>query len=126
GIPYGVHPDNPIDDHYVLDQDEVQQVVVLIGEINKKITEIAAANDLAVADIHAFLNKVKSGYVYNGIAISSAFITGNAFSLDGIHLTPIGNAIVANLFIDAINKQYKADVPKVDITQYRGVKYPNS
>lgn len=126
GIPYGVHPDNPIDDHYVLDQDEVQQVVALIGEINKKITEIAAANDLAVADVHAFLNKVKSGYIYNGIAISSAFITGNAFSLDGIHLTPIGNAIVANLFIEAINKQYKADVPKVDITQYRGVKYPNS
>jgi len=68
---------------------------------------------------------VKTGYNYNGIHISAAFITGNAFSLDGVHLTPMGNAIVANLFIDAINAKYNSKVPKVDISLYRGVKYPN-
>lgn len=126
GIPYGLHPANPIEDHYVLDSDEVKEVAARVKQLNAKIMEIAEENDLAVADVYAFLNKVKTGYVYNGIAISSAYITGNAFSLDGIHLTPIGNAIVANLFIDAINKQYKADVPKIDITSYRGIKYPNN
>lgn len=125
GIPYGVHPGNPIEDHYVLDRDEVKEVVALIQQINDKIKQIAEENDLALADVHEFLNKVKTGYVYNGMAISAAYISGNTFSLDGIHLTPIGNAIVANLFIDAINKQYSADVPKLDITSYRGVRYPN-
>ncbi|WP_258861905.1 hypothetical protein [Sphingobacterium spiritivorum] len=58
------------------------------------------------------------------MAVSNKFITGNAFSLDGIHLTPIGNAIVANVFIDAINSKYGSSVSKVDVSQFRGVKLP--
>jgi hypothetical protein len=60
-----------------------------------------------------------------GVGINSAFITGGAFSLDGIHLTPRGNAVIANVFIDAINAKYASTIPAIDITQYRGVKFPN-
>lgn len=121
----GTSPLNPVPDKDVLDADEVKLVAQRVVDINKEIKRIAASKSLAVADVYTFLNKVKTGYVYNGILISSAFITGNAFSLDGIHLTPMGNAIVANLFIDAINKTYSSSIPKVDISLYRGVKYPN-
>jgi len=124
-IPYGMHPLNPIEDKYVLDKAEVVEVSGRVKAFNDKIKAIADSKQLAVADVHAFLNKVKTGYNYNGIHISAAFITGNAFSLDGVHLTPMGNAIVANLFIDAINAKYNSKVPKVDISLYRGVKYPN-
>lgn len=124
-IPYGMHPLNPIEDKYVLDNAEAAEVSARVKAFNDKIKAIAESKGLAVADIHAFLNKVKAGYNYNGIHISAAFITGNAFSLDGVHLTPMGNAIVANVFIDAINAKYNSKVPKVDISQYRGVKYPN-
>src|SRR5690606_6469993 len=105
-IPYGMHPLNPIEDKYVLDKAEVVEVSGRVKAFNDKIKAIADSKQLAVADVHAFLNKVKTGYNYNGIHISAAFITGNAFSLDGVHLTPMGNAIVANLFIDAINAKY--------------------
>jgi len=125
GPGYGISPANPIEDHNVLDEAEVAQVSARVNEFNTVIKQVAESKSVAVADVHAFLNKVKGGYVYNGIGISSAFITGNAFSLDGVHLTPMGNAIVANLFIDAINKEYNASIPKVDISLYRGVKYPN-
>lgn len=124
GRPYGIHPGNPIEDKYVLDKDEATQVVERVNQINEIIKTIAKSKDLAVADVHAFLNKVKGGYIYNGVAISSAYITGNAFSLDGVHLTSMGNAIVANLFIEAINKQYKSTIPTVDISNYPGVKFP--
>ena len=95
-----------------------------IDQYNKKILEVAKSRDLAVADIHAFLNKVKNGYVYNGIVISNKYITGNVFSLDGVHLTPMGYAIMANIFIDAINTKYGTQLDKVDAIQYRGVKMP--
>lgn len=124
-IPYGMHPMNPIEDKYVLDKAEVAAVTARVKAYNDKIKAIATSKDLAIADVHAFLNKVKSGYNYNGVHISAAFITGNAFSLDGVHLTPMGNAIVANLFIDAINSKYDSKISKLDISQYRGVKYPN-
>ena len=124
-IPYGVHPLNPIDDQFVLDKAEIAEVSGRVKAFNERIKSIAEAKQLAVADVYSFLNKVKAGYNYNGVHISAAFITGNAFSLDGVHLTPMGNAIVANLFIDAINSKYDANVTKVDISKYRGVKYPN-
>jgi hypothetical protein len=44
--------------------------------------------------------------------------------LDGIHLTPRGNAIIANTFIDAINSKYSASVPHADVTKYSGLKFP--
>ncbi|MVZ66005.1 G-D-S-L family lipolytic protein [Sphingobacterium sp. DK4209] len=125
GPGYGLSPLNPVEDNLVLDEAEIVQVSTRVAEFNNVIKQVAESNSVAVADVHAFLNKVKTGYVYNGVGISSAFITGNAFSLDGVHLTPMGNAIVANLFIDAINNKYNASVPKVDISLYRGVKYPN-
>lgn len=120
----GVTPATPIHDHLVLDREEVKDVQERIGQFNRIIREVANAKDLAIVDVHAFFNKVKNGYAYNGIPISSAFISGNAFSLDGVHLTPIGNAIVANLFIDEINKKYNASIPKIDVSLYSGVKMP--
>lgn len=122
--PYGLHPNRPIEDKYVLDADEVAQVKERINEFNTIIKEIASNKNLAVADANAFLTRLKSGINYNGVGVSSAFITGNAFSLDGIHLTPMGNAIMANLLIDAINAKYKTKLGKIDATGYRGVKMP--
>ena len=122
--PYGLDPQNPIDDKYVLDEQEASELKSHIAEINKFIKEIAESKDLAVADASAYLTRLKNGITYNGLNVSSAFITGNAFSLDGIHLTPMGNAIMANLIIDAINSKYKTRLEKVDITGYRGVKMP--
>ncbi|MBE8713289.1 SGNH/GDSL hydrolase family protein [Sphingobacterium hungaricum] len=123
--PYGLHPLNPIEDQYVLDESEQATVATRVVEFNDVIKKVASDNDLAVADAYAFLNRVKSGIVVNGVNVSSSYITGNAFSLDGVHLTPLGNALTANLFIDAINAKYKSTIPKVDVSLYRGVIMPN-
>ncbi len=124
-IPYGLHPANPIEDIYVLDRDEVPEVVARVQQYNNVIRQAAERRDLALVDVHAFLAQARTGFIYNGIPFSSSFITGNAFSLDGIHLTPIGNAVIANLFIDEINRKYNATIPRVDVTRYRGVQLPN-
>lgn len=125
-IPYGLHPLNPVEDKYVLDVKETETVVQRINEFNAAIKAAAAANQLAVADVHEFLNNVKGGVRINGLAVSAKYITGNAFSLDGIHLTPIGNALMANIFINAINAHYGSKIPMVDVSQYRGVKIPDT
>lgn len=124
GIPYGLSPENPIGDQFVLDQEEVIEIQDRIKQLNAIIKNIAKTKGLALADIYTFLNRVKEGYNYNGITISNKYITGNVFSLDGIHLTPMGYAIMANLFIDAINKQYKSALGRINVAQYPGVLIP--
>jgi len=114
----------PIPNQYVLIATEIASIKNATNAYNTTIQSVAQAKDLAFVDVNAFLNRTKSGFVYNGITLNAAFVTGGAFSLDGIHLTPIGNALLANEFIKAINSTYSSSIPQVDATKYRGVKFP--
>src|SRR5690606_27982467 len=98
---YGLIEQNPLHDKFVLDRDEVMEITTHIETLNNTIKSVAENKELALADAHDYLHLVKNGLTLSGIDISASYITGNVFSLDGIHLTPMGNAIMANLFIDA-------------------------
>lgn len=121
---YGVSPLNPMENKYVLDKDEVATVQQAIKSYNMAIKQVAETKDLAFVDTYTLLNEIKEGKNFDGVEVSSEFIRGNAFSLDGVHLTPIGNAIVANAFIDAINSKYNSTIPKISVANYTGVKFP--
>lgn len=121
---YGFSPLNPVENQFVLDAAEVNTVKDFTNSYNNAITSAAALKGLAVFDGYAFFNQLKSGITVEGVAANAAFITGSVYSLDGIHLTPRGNAIVANGFIDAINKKYGSNVPLVNTSAYNGVKFP--
>jgi len=124
GVPYGLSPLNPIESKWVLDPEEIAVVNDYVSAYNATIKSVAAAKGLAVVDAYELLKEYSAGKTVNGATVSAAFVTGNLFSLDGIHLTPMGYAIVANAFIKAINTQYSSSIPIVDITKYRGVKFP--
>lgn len=124
-LPYGLTPYSPIENQYVLDANEVALAKDYVSSYNATIIEQAKAKGLAVNDMYTFLNNVKAnGLIENGVSLSSAYISGGLFSLDGVHLTPRGYAIVANEFIKAINSQYGSNIPLANISAYRGVKFP--
>jgi len=123
-IPYGLDPRNPVENKYVLDKAEAATVTDFTNAYNTTIKSVAAAKGLAVVDAYALLREYGAGKMVNGAGVSAAFITGNLFSLDGIHLTPLGYSIVANEFIRSINSKYGSNIPIVDVTKYRGVKFP--
>lgn len=124
GIPYGLNPANPIESKWVLDKAEAATVNDYVNSYNNTIKSVASAKGLAIVDAYALLKEYGAGKEVNGLPVSAAFITGNLFSLDGIHLTPVGYAIVANEFIKSINAKYGSSIPIVDVTKYRGVKFP--
>ena len=74
--------------------------------------------------MNANLLLAKAGFISGGMKFNTSFISGGLFSLDGIHLTPRGYAVVANYFIDGINAYYKATVPRVEISSYQGIVFP--
>jgi hypothetical protein len=53
----------------------------------------------------------------NGTTDATAGYLGGVFSLDGIHPTRTGNALVANAFIDAIDQRFGETVPQVDVAR---------
>jgi hypothetical protein len=79
---------------------------------------------LALARADDLIRELKTGILYNGISMDAEFVTGGAFSLDGRNLNPIGQALLANKFITAINTQFNANIPLADVTKYHGVLFP--
>jgi lysophospholipase L1-like esterase len=73
------------------------------------------------------MDKIASptGYVFGAYTMKATYVTGGSFSLDGIHPSPRGYALIANAFLDAINSKYGSTLKKVDAKDYQ-ILYPKS
>lgn len=112
---------------YVLDAEEMQQIESAIAAYNNIIRTVATENTFALVDMNTFFDRVVSGGISEGgNTFTNAFVSGNAFSLDGVHLTPKGYALVARKFIDDINAYYGASIPKPNLDRYPAVTFPNN
>lgn len=114
----------PIPNKYILDMEEIAEINSTINGYNQTISSMAAQYDLAMVDVFQVLHMAENSIVYQGDTFTTDFITGNAFSLDGIHMTPKGNALVANKFIEAINAKYGSTIPLVSTTNFRANTLP--
>jgi len=109
---------------YVLTLTEANEIKSKTNAYNAKLKAAAEAKGLAFVDANAFLKSAIKGLTFDGINVSTTFVSGGAFSLDGVHLTPLGNALLANEFIRSINSKYGSTIPQVDVTKYHGVVFP--
>ncbi len=125
--PFGLSSGNPWPSPLLLDDTELNNIKTATDAYNAFIIQEGQTRNLAVCDIRPLLDRANApgGIVLEGTNATGAFVTGNIFSLDGIHLTPRGYAIVANEIIRAINTKYNANIPTVRAVNYRGVVFPN-
>jgi lysophospholipase L1-like esterase len=122
-----VHPipkPYPIPGKYVLDWDEQLALQQHVEGYNRVIKQTANDRNLAIADMNQNMKNLEPGMYFDGIKFNLAFISGGVFSTDGIHLTPKGNAQIANYFIQAINAKYGSKIPLVSVTNYHGLIFP--
>jgi hypothetical protein len=118
-FPYGLSVYTPIEHEYVLDENEVLNCQNYIRSYNNSIRTIAEAKGLAVFDAYSFFNKVMvKGLRVSGLKLNLKLIKGGLFSLDRVNFNNRGYAVVANEFIKAINRQYEACIPTVNIASY--------
>jgi hypothetical protein len=114
----------PIRDEFVLDEGELNVLRAKIQAYNNFIRQMSQTYNLALVETDQFVSKLADGFTYNGVNMSAKFVSGGAFSLDGIYLNPRGNAHFANTFIKAINKKYHSTIPEVDANKFDGVRFP--
>ena len=113
-----------IPNKYVLTISEIQNIESARIGYNSAISTIASNHGLAMVDKASLVSSLNDGLVYNGFSMSTTFVTGGAFSLDGRNLNPNGQALLANLYIESINLTFNARIPTVNVNSYPGIIFP--
>jgi len=111
----------PITDSGFLSAAEVVTVQAQVTAFNQVIATNAKTAGATLVDINAlFAQTAANGIVENGIPATTAFL-GGVFSLDGIHPTNTGYAVIANKFIDTINAGLSKTYPDVNVAAIAAV-----
>ncbi|WP_435136326.1 SGNH/GDSL hydrolase family protein [Formosa sp. A9] len=101
----------PLEDKWVLIPTEQQEVKTATQQFNTTIKATADQANLAFVDANWILQQVASpaGYGADDFIFNTQLVTGGAFSLDGVHLTSRGYALMANEFMKAIDATYQSN-----------------
>ncbi len=115
--PFGLTPENPFPNGLVLDPTEIGYYLAYRDGYNQIISGLAATFNYSVIDWdNLFTSLSTTGIEFNGVTFNANYISGNFFSLDGIHPTSQGYGIIANEFLKAINSKCGASIPMVDVS----------
>jgi len=113
----------PLADRWVLTPEEQEAVQTAVAAYNQTIAALAQLYDLGLVDANSFYNTVVETGVplADGSVVTDAYATGGGFSLDGIHPSPRGSALLANEFIKVMEAEFGAVLPRVDPLAYTGL-----
>ena len=80
---------------------------------------MAKEKGLAIVDLEKIYHQIHlNQYISaDGFKIDGG-TRGNFFSADGIYPTAIGQAVIANEVIKAINQTYNATIPQINLLAY--------
>ena len=107
----------PLPPSVVLRKAGVLQIRATVDAYNEIIATEAFANGAALVDIHSLDEKARlHGTRVNGRLLTTEFL-GGLFSLDGVHPTNTGYAILANAFIKVLNREFAAGIPPISVEQ---------
>ncbi|HRZ73605.1 MAG TPA: G-D-S-L family lipolytic protein [Flavobacterium sp.] len=116
----------PLADNWILSKDEILEVKTATDAYNATIQSIASAKGLAFVDANALMTQVANGGITaDNFTVTSTYVTGGGFSLDGVHPSPRGYALISNEFIKAINATYGSNFKGVSLGSYR-ILYPEN
>ena len=111
----------PLADNWVLTASEVAEAQAAISSFNGTIAAVTSQYGWAHWDANAVLNQVVGpGLPMDDFVFTGDFVMGGLFSLDGVHPTARGNAVIAKLMLEAIDAHYGSnlsDVP-LDVGDY--------
>jgi len=117
----------PIPTLYVLDSVEAANARAAVTAFNGTIAALATSHNAVLVDINAVLASIAAnGTTYAGQDLTSDYVIGGVFSLDGVHPTSKGQGLIANEFIRMMNLKLGTSLPGVDIGSLPGIPAPLS
>ena len=113
----------PLEDKWVIVPTEKDEIITAIDGFNATIQAAAATAGFGFVDANAIFQQMAAGgYTDGDFTPTADLVFGGAVSLDGVHPTSRGYALVANEFLKAIDATYgsnfEASGNLVDIGDY--------
>lgn len=98
----------PLADNWVLTPEEQENIATATQAYNNTIMALANSNEnLALLDLDAILIEASTtGIEFDQFIMSTDLVLGGLVSLDGIHLTARGYALMANKFLEAMDTSF--------------------
>jgi hypothetical protein len=103
----------PIPKKYVLTAPEISKIQSTIKEYNSILEQLAKDNGLAFVDVNTLLKSSRPNMIYKCASRNFIYSAKGVYSLDGLHPNALGQAVLANEFIKAINRTYGSEVPLI-------------
>ncbi len=111
-------PAPALPDSVVLTPDEKATIDASIADYNGIIADAAGQRGAALADLNAaFARAHRDGIVVGGTRYTTAFVSGGLYSFDGVHPSSLGQGLIANEVLRAVNAKYGATIPLVDLAK---------
>ena len=106
----------PVSDAGFLSAAEAETVRQTVDQYNQVIADQVAAAGGTLVDIHGAVTTLgTTPPTVNGYTMNFGYL-GGFFSLDGIHPTNTGYALLANVFIATMNAALKTQIADVDVS----------
>jgi lysophospholipase L1-like esterase len=94
-------------DQWVLTPEEQTAIRTATDAYNTTIAAVVSANpNVALVDFKGVLAEASTGIVFDNYTLTTSLLTGGLVSLDGVHLTARGYALMANKILEAMDVQF--------------------
>ena len=106
----------PLANNWVLTENEVAEAQAAVNSFNGTIQGVTSQYGWALWDAYAVLNQVTGpGLPMDDFVLTGDLVFGGLFSLDGVHPTARGNAVIAKLMLEAIDAHYGSNLSDVHL-----------
>ncbi|WP_298779471.1 G-D-S-L family lipolytic protein [uncultured Polaribacter sp.] len=117
----------PLADQWVLTPQEQAAIKTATDAYNTTIAAVAAANEnVALVDFKAVLEEASAGIVFDDYTLTTSLVTGGLISLDGVHLTARGYALMANKILAAIDAEFGSNFTSATDGLAKAADYPTN
>jgi len=120
GIPVNLGGNGqPLPDNVVLYPDEITAIRGVLTAFNNELSSQVRGAGYDLFDFKTLFDQIaQEGYNVGGIDLRLDFLTGGLISLDGLHPTPLGHAVLANEIIRFVNRGLTQKIPLIDLRPF--------
>jgi hypothetical protein len=112
---------SPFTGDLTITESESSGIVSAVSALNDVIEDLSSRFDIPLVDVNHMWDPENEG-AFGGY--SGEFVLDDpentVFSLDGVHPNNLGHAIIANAFIDSINRELDLGIPKLNPEDFKG------
>lgn len=117
----------PLADKWVLTPQEQAEIKTATDAYNTSLKAKADENGYAFVDFNAVLQEAATtGLTFDNYQLNTSLVTGGLISLDGIHLTARGYAIMANKMLEAIDTTYGSNFTQATDGLAKAANFPTN